>query len=165
MTQLDVKNKSRTEQILKQLKEDDWVDMSTRSVLVSLSTYNPSLRLVMAVRLQVEFFESGNILPRLRTYPVRVHLFDRSEVEGHVQLWGTVLLGACMIAFIVTEFVRYVYHWQCGRLLASLCLYISSVEVTKIYGKMPMSFESVSLQLESVLLQLETATAGGDPGA
>ena len=50
-------------------------------------------------------------------------------------------------------------------LLASLCLYISSVEVTKIYGKMPMSFESVSLQLESVLLQLETATGGGEAGA
>jgi hypothetical protein len=38
-------------------------------------------------------------------------------------------------------------------------------QVTKIYGKMPMSFESVSLQLESVLLQLETATGGGDTGA
>eukprot|EP00937_MAST-01D_sp_MAST-1D-sp2_P006240 g6240.t1 len=121
---LPLHNATEVRALLRQLERDNWLDRSTRSMLVSLSLYNPTLRIALAVRLQVEWFASGNVVPRMRTYPMRVQLLDDPILQ--LLTW---LLMPCFFFFIFTDAFRMFYAYRCNRLWQHLATLWSVLEL------------------------------------
>eukprot|EP01046_Picozoa_sp_COSAG06_P080621 COSAG06_NODE_27884_length_584_cov_2.404124_2_plen_81_part_01 len=72
--------------------ENYWIDDQTRAVIIDVSVYNPSLRIVTVVRLLVEITDTGQARPSFMINTMRQRkFFDPNDFESWCE-WGLLLL-------------------------------------------------------------------------
>ncbi|XP_055877063.1 polycystin family receptor for egg jelly-like [Biomphalaria glabrata] len=98
-------NAKLTWALIKELKEQAWIDQQTRAVFLEFTVYCPNINHFAVVILLAEFTEIGGIVPFVNVYPFTVH-----NPSGHLgtyvqlcQITGIVLtiLGVMYVVFIV----------------------------------------------------------------
>jgi hypothetical protein len=86
--------------------ENYWIDDQTRVVIIDVSVYNPSLRIVTVVRLVVEITDTGQARPSFMINTMRQRkFFDPNDFESWCE-WGLLLLIGILTIRDVLEGAR-----------------------------------------------------------
>uniref|UniRef100_A0A7S1N9G3 Polycystin cation channel PKD1/PKD2 domain-containing protein n=1 Tax=Eutreptiella gymnastica TaxID=73025 RepID=A0A7S1N9G3_9EUGL len=105
---------------LKSLKDNTWVDASTRVVVVEFTLFNPNVLLILAGRMIVEFYPTGQLLPSSSIKPIPVYSF---EVTEHVvEFIGELLLGVFILGYFIRELHELYQHTQKAKKHCALCV-------------------------------------------
>ena len=81
------------------LKNNKWIDTSTRAVIVELGVYNPPTNLVSTMRLFFEFPQTGGVRPYYESYTGM--LFGKNDFENYIKSW----IFMSFLAFISVYYV------------------------------------------------------------
>merc|ERR1740130_1936354 len=70
------------DEVLRQLEEDSFFGLETRSVTVQFTAANANINLICMVRLVFERLESGGLFPTITVHPLRLGRYDGSGGDG-----------------------------------------------------------------------------------
>ena len=94
------------------LKNDSWIDASTRIIVVDILTYNPAIGSFAANHLFVEIFASGSSVPSTKAYPFNIISFSSSLRRFTFAMDIAVILGGFVI--LVNIFATVKTNWGLG---------------------------------------------------
>ena len=75
-------NPSHRFKVLRQLEEDSFFGLETRSVTVQFTAANANINMICIVRLVFERLESGGLFPMITVHPLRLGRYDGSGGDG-----------------------------------------------------------------------------------
>jgi hypothetical protein len=88
---------------LAQLKANDWIDASTRAVVIELGVFNPPTNLFSTMRLFFEFPQTGGVRPYYEAYTGL--LFGKNDINTYIESWIFMsLLVAITLFYVIEEF-------------------------------------------------------------
>lgn len=99
-----VQNVSTTEgefiEIMEWLKENKWVDTQTRQVQLDVNVWNPTLRLISAIKLQAEF----SVVGKVRTmYAIRTFEYKDLVDTSRAYWWWEMLYTIMILTYALEE--------------------------------------------------------------
>ena len=100
---------------LAQLKANDWIDASTRAVVIELGVFNPPTNLFSTMRLFFEFPRTGGVRPYYEAYTGL--LFGKNDADTYVRSWVFMALLVLITTFYVGEEIGEIrtegfMHWS-----------------------------------------------------
>jgi hypothetical protein len=99
-----VQNVSTTEgefiEMMEWLRENKWVDTQTRQVQVDINVWNPTLRLISAIKLQAEF----SVVGKVRTmYSIRTFEYKDLVAISRAYWWWEMLYVVMILTYALEE--------------------------------------------------------------
>ena len=108
-------NKFTAKRIVKDLKENNWIDRQTRAVLVEFSLYNPPSNLLAVITYYFEVLPSG-FAGIFKSYGI-LSLSATNPQAHNIYLLFAFLFGILLVCFFILE---------CIKLCRQSCLYFKS---------------------------------------
>ena len=89
--------------MLNAMKDDQFVDMQTRLVIVEMTVYNPSHHLFLVARMGVEFASTGTVHPIAKVDTLRLvnYLTVNDYVRAVLEVRRRVAPCVCMYLYLV----------------------------------------------------------------
>ncbi|CBY18963.1 unnamed protein product [Oikopleura dioica] len=102
------RNKTKTTEILHDLKKDLWIDRGTRALFVDFTVYNPNINLFCVVKLVAEFPATGGVITSQKFSTVK--LLKLKEGYDYFILATEIIYIAFIIYYCVEEFLEIKLH-------------------------------------------------------
>ena len=80
------------------LHENQWIDVSTRAILIQMNLYNPNVQLFSSVSLLIEFLSTGSLHQQIFIHPIAF-----AELSSISQWICVILLFVILIVVLVDE--------------------------------------------------------------
>lgn len=87
--------------LLLQLKDNNWIDIATRAVMIDFTLYNPNVHLIVAVELVVERYATGLLQTIASIKPMSLLVFEFTQQKA--ELAGEIILVAWVGFYIFRE--------------------------------------------------------------
>ena len=87
--------------MLKELKDDRWIDKGTRAVVVEFSVYNTETEILSSAQLLTEIFRTGFVITNYRFLSGQVLMLETNKRFFHSLRLVLDCLDMCLIAFFI----------------------------------------------------------------
>ncbi|CAG5091366.1 Oidioi.mRNA.OKI2018_I69.PAR.g13008.t1.cds [Oikopleura dioica] len=102
------RNKTKTTEILHDLKKDLWIDRGTRALFIDFTVYNPNINLFCVVKLVAEFPATGGVITSQKFSTVK--LLKLKEGYDYFILATEIIYIAFIVYYCVEEFLEIKIH-------------------------------------------------------
>ncbi|XP_047496061.1 polycystic kidney disease protein 1-like 2 [Penaeus chinensis] len=117
------------------LQKLDWIDKSTRAVMLEFSTFNANINLFATASVIAEFNEGGGIVPKWRFEPIR--LLPKTGAAGYIVTLSEIIFVVCTVIFTLKELWKikkqkclyFTSYWN----IAEICILVTSYATVGVY--------------------------------
>ena len=148
---LPATNQTQAAAILKEMKQEMWIDVQTRAVAVTFQVYNTMTRYVTVLRFTFEINASGRIFKRGQFFTFPLILYGQSG-NATFRLFLEIIM-CCFVFFFVQKEIRKIIrqgpkHYCCKR--KSTAIEVISLTYYIIFL---VSYYSVHMRIEHIALK------------
>jgi hypothetical protein len=107
-------------EMIEWLRESKWVDTQTRQVQIDINAWNPTLRLISAIKLQAEF----SVVGKVRTmYTIRTFEYKEWVDISRASWWWEIIYVVMILTYATEEVYGVVkMHWDLRKTKTGLLL-------------------------------------------
>eukprot|EP00736_Rhodelphis_marinus_P011832 Rmarinus@m.9549 len=128
------------------LRQNGYIDLQSRAVLVSLTVYNAAINMFLDVRLMVEFPPTGGLVPSTLIRSQRLFFYDR--VRGHWTLAIEILVYILVVYYTYVEFTEFRICQRRANVLMRCCRALG-------FPKRPPSVDNLNRAITSAKIAIK----------
>ena len=94
------------------LKENDFLSIATRALIIEFTLFNPGVNIVLSCQMRAEFYPTGQLATHSSVKPMPLMTLELAEQI--MEFIGECVLAIFIFGYIVREFQEFLRHYRIG---------------------------------------------------